>query len=78
MSKEILESALDLGVRCGVSSWIELKKVLLLSLPPSQRSKFSTRDPVSKQQFMNELERSIVDNYERMTGIRLEVPNGKR
>lgn len=74
MRETILESAIELGMKCGVSSWLELKKILLVSLPSSQRSQFSTRDPVSKNQTMNEMERFIVDNYERQTGIRLEVP----
>ena len=72
--EDIIRSAIDIGTRCGVTSWMELKKILLVSLPSSQRSKFSTRDPISKSQNMNEMEHSIVDNYRKETGITLEVP----
>jgi hypothetical protein len=71
---EIIETAIDLGSRCDVSSWVDLKKMLLLSLPPKERMKFSTRDPITKQQSLNSLEREIVDNYEKKTGVTLEIP----
>ena len=72
--ESILSSALDLGVRCEVQTWIELKKILLLSLPPSQRVHFSTRDPETKTQCMNKMELELVDIYQKKTGITLEVP----
>ena len=71
---DIIETALDLGTRCDVRTWIELKKVLLLSLPSHERSRFSTRDPETKTQALNEMERLIVDTYQKKTGIILEVP----
>ena len=72
--KSIVNSALDLGVRCEVQTWLELKKILLLSLPPSQRAHFSTRDPETKIQTMNKMELELVDIYQNKTGITLEVP----
>ena len=71
---DLLETAIDLGERCGVRTWLELKKILLLSLPSTERSRFSTRHPETKKQSLNELERKILDNYEKKTGIKLEVP----
>lgn len=73
--ESIMASALDLGVRCEVRTWIELKKILLLSLPSSDRVHFSTRDPETKQQSMNKMEQELVDTYQKKTGIILEVPN---
>ena len=70
----IIESALDLGIRCEVQTWLELKKVLLLSLPSSDRTHFSTRDPETKRQVMNKMEQQLVDIYQKKTGVVLEVP----
>ena len=71
---EILELSIELGPKCEVTSWMELKKILLLSLPAGERSLFSTRHPETKKQSLNELERRILDNYEKKTGVKLEVP----
>ena len=71
---DIIETALDLGSRCGVKTWLELKKVLLLSLPAHERARFSTRDPETKTHALNEMERLIVDTYQKKTGVVLEVP----
>jgi len=71
---EILELSIELGPKCEVSSWMELKKILLLSLPSRERSRFSTRHPETKKQSLNELEIKILDNYEKKTGVKLEVP----
>lgn len=72
---EIIDYAIDLGLRCEVDSWLDLKKVLLLSLPAQQRTKFSTRDPFTKQQSLNKFEKMIVDTYNKTTGIDLELPS---
>ncbi len=71
---DIIETALELGTRCDVQTWVELKKVLLLSLPAHERARFSTRDPATKAQSLNEMERLIVDTYQKKTGVVLEVP----
>ncbi len=55
------------------SSWISIKKQLLLSLPPKLRKLFSTRDAKTKRQNLNIFENQIIDVYEEMTGIRLEL-----
>ena len=70
----ILESALSLGTRCEVKTWLELKKILLLSLPSNERTHFSTRDPETKRQVMNKMEQQLVDIYQEKTGVVLEVP----
>ena len=57
------------------SSWISIKKQLLLSLPPKLRKLFSTRDAKTKRQSLNIFENQIIDVYEEMTGIRLEILN---
>lgn len=71
---EIIERAIELGTACEVKTWLELKKVLLVSLPSPERQKFSTRDPATKKQSLNNFEKLIVNNYHKKTGIDLEVP----
>lgn len=59
------------------SNWIVLKKQLLISLPHELRTHFSTRDPKTKKQSVNQFEKSVIEFYENMTGLRLELPNEK-
>ena len=55
------------------NNWISIKKQLLLSLPPKLRKLFSTRVAKTKRQSLNIFENQIIDVYEEMTGIRLEL-----
>lgn len=71
---DIIENAIDLGTRCEVKTWLELKKILLVSIPPPERSLFSTRDPNTKRHKLNKMERTIVDTYQKKTGTILEIP----
>ena len=66
--QELIEYAVDIGARCEVSSWMDLKKILLISLPSSERSRFSTRNPTTKLQALNQLE------AKKNAGIKLELP----
>ncbi len=59
------------------SNWISIKKQLLLSLPPKLRKLFSTRDATTKVQSLNIFEGQLIDAYEKMTGIRLELPHNE-
>jgi len=51
---------------------MELKKLMLVSLPPADRSNFSRRDPKTKKQQLNEFERKLIDNYCSRTGTMLK------
>ena len=57
----------------GVKDWQTIKKEILKSLPPLDRKFFSTRDPLTKAQTLNELEVKIVQKWEKLTGIRLII-----
>jgi hypothetical protein len=59
------------------SNWVSIKKQLLLSLPPKLRKLFSTRDAKTKRQSLNIFEGQLIDTYEKMTGIRLELPHNE-
>ncbi len=68
---QILGHAIKLGTECEVKTWMELKKLLLLSLPSDSRSLFSVRHPKTKKQGFNEFEQWLSHNYENNTGTRL-------
>jgi len=51
--------------------WLSLKKILLRSIPSELRASFSTRDPKTKLQTLNEFELKLIDIYKRRTGIHL-------
>jgi len=54
--------------------WIRFKRLLLVSLHPTVRSKFSRRDDVTKKQpSLNEFEKNIIKSYEDLTGKKLKV-----
>ena len=69
---ETTTEAISLGCDCGVESWMELKKLLLVTLPSHARSNFSVRDPKTKKQKLNEFERRLLDNYYNRTGTKLK------
>jgi hypothetical protein len=73
---EITSFAINIGEDCGVESWMELKKLLLVSLPSRARSNFSIRDPKTKKQGLNEFELRLIDNYYSKTGTILEKDVG--
>ena len=53
--------------------WMPVKKYLLLSIPSEMRKMFSTRDPKTKKQSLNEFEKVVIDIYEDLTGIGLRL-----
>jgi hypothetical protein len=71
--REIIDIAVAIGTMCEVDSWLDLKKVVLISIPSKDRAQFSTRDPKTKEQSLNKFEHDIVENYEKRTGIRLRI-----
>jgi hypothetical protein len=54
-------------------NWMDFKKIMLRSLPPKMRKKFSTRDPKTKKQSLNDFERQMIDIYFCKTGVRLRL-----
>ena len=53
--------------------WMDFKKIMLRTLPPKMRKKFSTRDPVTKKQSLNSFEEGMIDIYFEKTGVRLTL-----
>ena len=74
---ERIEKELDTAYVHGLyfEDWLSMKKYLLRSIPSRMRSNFSTRDPRTKEQNMNEFEHGIVRRYQDLTGRRLRTPD---
>ena len=53
--------------------WMDFKKIMLRSLPPKMRKNFSTRDPKTKRQALNNFEKAMIDTYFRETGVKLKL-----
>jgi len=51
--------------------WVSVKKQVLLNLPPTLRKNFSTRDPKTKEQWLNDFEKELIIYYRGLTGIEL-------
>lgn len=70
----ILEELVTISKIAGIeSSWLVIKKQLLLSLPHDMRKLFSTRDAKTKKHTINIFEKELIALYEKMTGIKLEL-----
>lgn len=57
----------------NLSEWVLLKKELLKFFNNQERRYFSTRDPVTKKQGLNQLEKLIIELWESMTGTKLNI-----
>jgi len=77
MNREILNEAIDVvsSYAGGITDWVVIKKELLKTLTPADRMYFSTRDPVTKIQRLNDFERIVIDLWQQKTGIRLILKN---
>jgi hypothetical protein len=53
--------------------WMDFKKTMLRSLPSKMRKKFSTRDPKTKKQTLNNFEQQMIDTYFCETGVMLRL-----
>lgn len=51
-----------------IDKWIVLKRELLSNLPSQLRSLFSTRHPLSKRTWTNEMELELASIWEGLTG----------
>ncbi len=53
--------------------WVEIKKQIMLGIPSKLRSNFSTRDPKTKEQSLNNFEKLIIEYWKEATGIELKL-----
>ena len=51
--------------------WVTIKKQVLLNISPELRTNFSTRNPKTKEQWLNDFEKEMITYYKQLTGIQL-------
>ena len=51
--------------------WVMIKKQVMLGIPSQLRKNFSTRDPRTKEQGLNDFEKELITYYREKTGITL-------
>ena len=70
--KIIFDQAMFVASYAGdCDDWVTIKKQLLLNLAPRLRKNFSTRDSKTKEQWLNEFEKYLINYYKEETGISL-------
>lgn len=75
--KTVITTALETVFKYAADrdEWLTVKKELLKTLPSEFRTLFSTRDPITKKQRMNDFERVLCRRWETMTGRQIVMPN---
>lgn len=70
---EDYKSYIDLAARVlgNQDGWMDFKKIMLRTLPSKMRKNFSTRDPITKKQSLNNFEEDIIEVYFEKTGVKL-------
>jgi hypothetical protein len=75
MKAERVKEGLDFvfGYASHITEWVTLKKELLKFFNPFERQYFSTRDPVTKKQGLNEFEKAVIFLWENMTDRKMNT-----
>ena len=73
---QLIDEQINDAISYGLffDDWLSMKKYLLRSLPVDVRSCFSTRDPKTKRQRLNDFEVEIIRKYEILTGKEIRTP----
>ncbi len=53
--------------------WVTVKKEVMRGIPSDLRKKFSTRDPKTKEQWLNDFEKQLIKHWEEKTGVQLKL-----
>jgi len=51
--------------------WVTIKKQIMRGIPSQLRKNFSTRDPITKEQRLNQFEEQVIIYYKKATGTSL-------
>lgn len=68
---EQIEFVMSYASECD--DWVEIKKQIMLGIPSNLRSNFSTRDPLTKEQCLNDFEKEIINYWKEKTGTHLKL-----
>ena len=55
----------------GCDDWVTIKKQIMRGIPSHLRKNFSTRDPITKEQRLNQFESQVINYYRDLTGTSL-------
>lgn len=55
----------------GCDDWVTIKKQIMRGIPSRLRKNFSTRDPITKEQSLNQFEEWVINYYRDLTGTKL-------
>ena len=55
----------------GCDDWVTIKKQIMRGIPSHLRKNFSTRDPITKEQSLNQFEQQVINYYKDLTGTSL-------
>ena len=55
----------------GCDDWVTIKKQIMRGIPSQLRKNFSTRDPLTKEQSLNQFEHQVINYYRDLTGTSL-------
>jgi hypothetical protein len=58
-----------------INDWVSIKKEILKIIPVEERELFSTRDPKTKKQRTNDLERKLAQFWSSKTKKPIEMPD---
>ena len=53
--------------------WVTVKKEVMRGIPSLLRKKFSTRDPKTKEQWLNDFEKDLIEHWKDKTGVELKL-----
>jgi|TARA_R110001583_G_scaffold98169_1_gene243128 hypothetical protein len=51
--------------------WVTIKKEIMKGIPAALRKNFSTRDSKTKEQWLNDFDKLVINYYKELTGIDL-------
>jgi len=70
--KQIFESVDFVSSYVGdCNDWVTIKKQIMRGIPSRLRKNFSTRDPITKEQNINQFEKDVINYYKELTGMNL-------
>jgi len=53
-----------------IDDWVDIKIEIMNNVRPELRRKFSRRDQITREQSPNDFDMAVLDEYERVSGIR--------
>lgn len=71
--EEIKKELININTLYKEDDWLQVKKMLLKSISPDMRKRFSVRHYYTKKHSLNKFEKEIINYYRDTFGISLEL-----